>query len=639
MSQEKYGMLEWHTYSEHMIDMMHELMTSKDFADVTFITGDEKTIKAHRNILSACSPVFKNILQMEAQNQQPTIYLRGIQYSEIEAILQFIYLGEAKVCEERINELLMVARDLKIKELHKNVPHEKQKTVDSIADKPLDLSQQVRNSNFVGNKETGSDNFVAGDQPAVEAPQLNNQDLEISGEASQICHEPDAMSFSAPPTEDDDIQDENLQLKQEEENIHNDHDEKQDSNELSHCIQPEKEKFVQNDHCSIISNDTLKGKLDQFTDISVSVSVVIEDDDNTLSTSENVESGDQPTGPAADQEEEMAVDDNAISRLPDIMSLSAPPTEEHLFNTDILEGKLELQLEEEEEITDDSTAFPHRIEHEEEKFALSVQSNLQHEGATYHYCNECPYQSRYKGELVRHVKVKHEGFSFPCDQCEYQATQQTNLLRHIERVHEDVRHSCHFCPYVGNRWALVTHVKSRHMPMKSKHKRGKFACNQCDKSYKSEASLGLHIQYCKGGKFACNQCDKSYLNEGNLRVHIQSFHERVKFPCDQCDKQYTDSSALRYHIRSMHHGITHFCDQCNFQTNRQNSLNRHIQTQHGDANYLCTQCNYRAARKDLLTSHIRSRHEGIRYSCGQCDYTATQQGNLTTHIRLNHSFQ
>ena len=71
-------MFEWHTYSEHMIDMMHELMTSKDFADVTFITCDEKTIKAHRNILSACSPVFKNILQMEPQNQQPTIYLRGI---------------------------------------------------------------------------------------------------------------------------------------------------------------------------------------------------------------------------------------------------------------------------------------------------------------------------------------------------------------------------------------------------------------------------------------------------------------------------------------------------------------------------------------------------------------------------------
>ena len=124
MSQEKYGMLEWHTYSEHMIDMMHDLLTSKDFTDVTFVTSDEKAIKAHRNILSACSPVFKNILQMEPQNQQPTIYLRGIQYSEIEAILQFIYLGEAKVCEERMNEFLMVARDLKIKELHKNVPHE-----------------------------------------------------------------------------------------------------------------------------------------------------------------------------------------------------------------------------------------------------------------------------------------------------------------------------------------------------------------------------------------------------------------------------------------------------------------------------------------------------------------------------------
>ena len=34
---------------------MREMMTSDDFTDVTLVTDDKKTIKAHRNILSACT--------------------------------------------------------------------------------------------------------------------------------------------------------------------------------------------------------------------------------------------------------------------------------------------------------------------------------------------------------------------------------------------------------------------------------------------------------------------------------------------------------------------------------------------------------------------------------------------------------
>ena len=91
---------------------MQEMLTSDEFTDVTLVTDDKKTIKAHRNILSACSPVFKNILQMEITNTHPIIYLRGIQYLEIESILQLIYLGEAKFYEERTNEFLAVSKNL-----------------------------------------------------------------------------------------------------------------------------------------------------------------------------------------------------------------------------------------------------------------------------------------------------------------------------------------------------------------------------------------------------------------------------------------------------------------------------------------------------------------------------------------------
>ena len=120
MVHENYN-LTWHTYSDHLRDMMQEIFRSDDFKDVTLVSDDKQSIMAHRNILSTCSPLFKNILQMEGQNNHPVIYLRGIKYVEIDAILKFIYLGETKCHEKELNGLMLTAKNLEIKELCKNV--------------------------------------------------------------------------------------------------------------------------------------------------------------------------------------------------------------------------------------------------------------------------------------------------------------------------------------------------------------------------------------------------------------------------------------------------------------------------------------------------------------------------------------
>ena len=124
MYPEKYTVT-WHSHQDYLREMMRGMMTSEDFTDVTLVTDDKKTLKAHRNILSACSPVFKNILQMEINKSHPVIYLRGIQHSEIESILQYIYLGEAKFHGERVNEFLSVSKNLEIQELSIDVEIDK----------------------------------------------------------------------------------------------------------------------------------------------------------------------------------------------------------------------------------------------------------------------------------------------------------------------------------------------------------------------------------------------------------------------------------------------------------------------------------------------------------------------------------
>ena len=121
MHPEKYS-LTWHTYSNHLRDMMKDMMKD-DFADVTLVSEDKKHIRAHKNVLGACSPVFKDIMKLD-QSANPIIYLRGIKFSELESIMQFIYLGEARFSEERMNEFLSLGRSLEIKELCNKVKTE-----------------------------------------------------------------------------------------------------------------------------------------------------------------------------------------------------------------------------------------------------------------------------------------------------------------------------------------------------------------------------------------------------------------------------------------------------------------------------------------------------------------------------------
>jgi len=121
MPHQEKSIFSWHTYTDHLRDMLKEMMTSNDFADVTLVCDDKKEIKAHRNILSACSPVFKNMLKIVQQSNHPVIYLRGIQHLEMESILKFVYLGETSINQDRLTEFILTAKLLEIREFNKSV--------------------------------------------------------------------------------------------------------------------------------------------------------------------------------------------------------------------------------------------------------------------------------------------------------------------------------------------------------------------------------------------------------------------------------------------------------------------------------------------------------------------------------------
>jgi len=110
--------LRWNDFESNISVAFRELREEKDFFDVT-LACDDNQIQAHKVILSACSPFFRNVLRRNP-HQHPLLYLKGVKYSELISVLNFMYMGEVNVAQEELNSFLAVAEDLRVKGLTQN---------------------------------------------------------------------------------------------------------------------------------------------------------------------------------------------------------------------------------------------------------------------------------------------------------------------------------------------------------------------------------------------------------------------------------------------------------------------------------------------------------------------------------------
>ena len=141
-----------YTYSGHLREMLHRMMKENYQTDVTLVSDDNKQVKAHKIVLSACSTVFKDIVDSISHND-PVIHLKDIQYLEVESLLEFMYLGEATIHQSRRTEFLNAAKSLDLKHISKNIEIKKMDTEV--------LKENITNSNnsSVEEKATNTQNI------------------------------------------------------------------------------------------------------------------------------------------------------------------------------------------------------------------------------------------------------------------------------------------------------------------------------------------------------------------------------------------------------------------------------------------------------------------------------------------------
>ena len=106
--------LRWNDFESNITRSFRELRDV--MLDVSLACEEGKVVQAHKVILSACSSFFRSVLEKHP-HQHPLLYLRGVKYDDLVAILDFMYAGEVNVAQDQLPAFLKSAEKLKVKGL------------------------------------------------------------------------------------------------------------------------------------------------------------------------------------------------------------------------------------------------------------------------------------------------------------------------------------------------------------------------------------------------------------------------------------------------------------------------------------------------------------------------------------------
>lgn len=107
--------LRWNNYQSNLTSVFDQLLQTEAFVDVT-LACDGRSIKAHKMVLSACSPYFQTLFST-TPCQHPIVIMRDVNWLDLKAIVDFMYKGEINVRQDQIGPLLNVAEMLKVRGL------------------------------------------------------------------------------------------------------------------------------------------------------------------------------------------------------------------------------------------------------------------------------------------------------------------------------------------------------------------------------------------------------------------------------------------------------------------------------------------------------------------------------------------
>ncbi|XP_050069753.1 broad-complex core protein isoforms 1/2/3/4/5-like [Anopheles maculipalpis] len=109
--------LKWNNFQKNVSTQFEKLREDDDLVDITFAC-EGRMLTAHKLVLFACSPYFKELLKKNP-SPHPVFFMNDVKYEVLKAILQYMYLGEVHITNENLKEFIKTAEGLQIRGLSK----------------------------------------------------------------------------------------------------------------------------------------------------------------------------------------------------------------------------------------------------------------------------------------------------------------------------------------------------------------------------------------------------------------------------------------------------------------------------------------------------------------------------------------
>ncbi|XP_043244934.1 broad-complex core protein isoforms 1/2/3/4/5-like isoform X28 [Amphibalanus amphitrite] len=107
--------LKWNDFRNSVTSVFEDLRKDGELVDIT-LCCEGKKVKAHRMMLSACSPYFRDLLK-ENPCQHPVFFLKDTTFSDLRAVIEFVYNGEVNVTQTQLSSFLKTAEMLQVRGL------------------------------------------------------------------------------------------------------------------------------------------------------------------------------------------------------------------------------------------------------------------------------------------------------------------------------------------------------------------------------------------------------------------------------------------------------------------------------------------------------------------------------------------
>ncbi|XP_025421328.1 sex determination protein fruitless-like isoform X16 [Sipha flava] len=107
--------LRWNNHQSTLISVFDTLLESGTLVDCT-LAAEGQYLKAHKVVLSACSPYLELLLSQHYE-KHPIVILKDVKFQELKSMMDYMYRGEVNISQDKLSTFLKAAESLQIKGL------------------------------------------------------------------------------------------------------------------------------------------------------------------------------------------------------------------------------------------------------------------------------------------------------------------------------------------------------------------------------------------------------------------------------------------------------------------------------------------------------------------------------------------